>query len=280
MTNSTTSLILPAPAKINLFLHILGRREDGYHLLQTVFQILDYSDELKFTYNTTGAITISPDIPGLPTHDNLIWQAAQRLQSSQGVSHKGVHIQINKRIPMGGGLGGGSSNAATTLVGLNKLWETNLSTSQLAKIGLELGADIPIFIEGNSAWAEGIGENLTPIKLPSRWYLVVAPNCHVSTANIFQNKELTRNTSPIRIAAFLEGGGQNDCEPLVRKLYPEVDNALIWLSQFGEAKLTGTGACAFVSFQTENDANLALKALPQEFNGFVAKGVNQSPLHV
>ena len=284
MTETPQSLTLPAPAKINLFLHIIGRRDDGYHLLQTVFQLLDYCDELKFTSNNTGQITLSPDIADLPTKQNLIWKAAYRIQAHQNPnkledkSLMGVHIHVNKRIPMGGGLGGGSSNAATTLVGLNKLWDLQLSTHELAEIGVELGADVPVFIAGQSAWAEGIGENLTPVELPSQWYLVITPNCHVSTAKIFQNKELTRNTSPIRIAAFLAGGGQNDCEPLVRKLYSEVDNALIWLNQHGEARLTGTGACVFASFRAEEDAKLALKALPKGLKGFVARGLNQSPL--
>lgn len=252
---------------------------------------MEYSDELQFTPNDTGNISLTPETADLPTKQNLIWKAAQQLQNyhalqpgndkvEKSTKNLGVHIHVQKRIPMGGGLGGGSSNAATTLIGLNRLWDLGLSKTTLAEIGVKLGADVPIFINGHSAWAEGIGEELTKIELPSRWYLIITPNCHVSTEKIFQNKELTRNTTAIRMAAFLEGGGQNDCEPLVRKLYPEVNNALIWLDQYGKARLTGTGASVFTHFEDKESALQALKALPKTLNGFVTKGINQSPLQL
>lgn len=272
----STTLTLLSPAKLNLFLHITGRRADGYHELQTLFRMLDWGDQLHFSPNSSGEVTLGGSELNFPPADNLIVRAALALPRSSG--SQGVHIELQKRIPEGGGLGGGSSNAATTLLALNQLWELGMSISQLQQLGAQLGADVPVFTAGYTAWAEGVGEILTPVELPECWYLVVVPPCHVSTAEIFSNEQLTRNTSPIKIAAFFEGHSRNDCQNLVRNLYPEVDNALKWLDNFGEAKLTGTGACVFASFPDEHPARLALGQLPDSMTGFVAKGLNTSPV--
>lgn len=270
-------LSLPAPAKLNLFLHITGRREDGYHNLQTLFQLLDYSDLLDFELNDSGRICLTDEQTGIPVTENLIYRAARCLQEHTGC-RQGASIRLHKRLPMGGGLGGGSSNAATTLVGLNALWETALSKQQLMAMGKKLGADIPLFIFGQSAWAEGIGEQLTAIELPPAWYLVIVPDAHVSTGKIFTHQGLTRNTHPIKIRAFLERGGRNDCQAVVESLYPQVKEARLWLAQFTEARLTGTGACLFGCFDSDTAAKSVLEQLPDQWQGFVAKGVNQSPL--
>ena len=271
------TLSLPAPAKLNLFLHITGRREDGYHNLQTLFQLLDFGDQLEITANQSGEIQLFPAIPGVPNEENLIYRAAKTIQKYGGRS-LGAKIQLQKRLPIGGGLGGGSSNAATTLLGLNTLWQLNLPREELLKIGAQLGADVPVFILGHTAWAEGIGEQLTPMETPNHWYLVLIPNIHVSTAEIFAHQGLTRNTHPIKIRAFLEQGSQNDCQTVVEALYPEVKKARQWLTQFAETRLTGTGACLFAHFASEADAKSVLKQIPAPWQGFVAKGVNQSPL--
>lgn len=270
-------LSLFSPAKLNLFLHITGKREDGYHNLQTLFQLLDYGDRIEFSANTTGKVELSPSIPGLPTDQNFIYQAAQILQQHSGCS-LGANIRLEKRLPMGGGLGGGSSNAATTLLGLNKLWQLNLTEKTLMKIGVQLGADVPVFILGQTAWAEGVGEQLTPVEMPNHWYLVVVPNAHVSTAKVFAHQGLTRNSHPIKIRAFLEQGGKNDCQSVVEALYPEVKKARQWLAQFAEARLTGTGACLFAKFDSETDAQSVYEQIPAPWTGFVAKGVNRSLL--
>ncbi|MAZ86611.1 MAG: 4-(cytidine 5'-diphospho)-2-C-methyl-D-erythritol kinase [Cellvibrionaceae bacterium] len=276
---NTASLILPAPAKLNLFLHITGQRDDGYHTLQTVFQLLDFGDELSFSLRPNDDnIHLSPEIDGVAHEDNLIVKAARLLQPHCRTP-LGANITLHKRLPMGGGIGGGSSNAATTLLALNQLWQTDLSLHQLAAMGRRLGADVPVFVEGRSAWAEGIGEELQAIELPEKWYLVITPNCHVSTAEIFSHKDLTRDTSNITVAAFLEQGGHNDCQPLVRSLFSEVAKALDWLSQFGDAKMTGTGACVFAPFDNKASAEAVLAAMPTSLTGFVAKGVNQSKVH-
>ncbi|VUD59834.1 4-diphosphocytidyl-2-C-methyl-D-erythritol kinase [Thalassocella blandensis] len=271
-------LELPSPAKLNLMLHITGRREDGYHQLQTVFQLLDFGDTLKITPQTTPDIELNPPLPGVPLENNLIYRAANILKEYTGFNG-GAKITLDKKLPMGGGIGGGSSNAATALVGLNHLWNTDLTYNELAKLGAKLGADIPVFIEGRTAWAEGIGEILTPLELPEYWYLVLAPQCHVSTAKIFCHKDLTRDTLAITVAAFLERGGKNDCQPLVETLFPQVRDAVEWLNQFGRAQLTGTGACVFAPFDSKEAARAVLAKLPKHMQGFVAKGVNQSPLH-
>ncbi len=271
-------LRLPAPAKLNLFLHITGQRADGYHNLQTLFQLLDFGDELLFDPRSDNQITLNPILPGVPPEDNLVVKAARMLQGASNCQ-LGADITLRKNLPMGGGIGGGSSDAATTLVGLNHLWGTGLSLDALTQIGAKLGADVPVFIQGNTAWAEGTGDRLQAVEMPELWYLVLTPDCHVSTANIFSHKELTRDTSDITVAAFLEQGGRNDCQPLVRSLYPAVDEALQWLDQYGRAQMTGTGACVFASFKSADDAAAILAKAPVNLRGFVAKGVNRSPLH-
>lgn len=271
------TLTLPAPAKLNLMLHITGRREDGYHNLQTVFQLLDRGDQLSFTARDDSRMTLTPAIEGVPFDDNLIIRAAKLLQKASGC-HTGIDIHLDKKLPMGGGIGGGSSNAATTLVGLNHLWRCGLNIDELAELGRQLGADVPVFVRGHSAWAEGVGEHLQPLQLPESWFLVLTPDCHVSTAEIFCHKRLTRDTPIIKVAAFFEGDSQNDCQPLVRDLYPEVDFALTWLSQYGNSRMTGTGASVFAAFDSEASAQAVLEKIPNELSGFVAKGVNISPL--
>jgi 4-diphosphocytidyl-2-C-methyl-D-erythritol kinase len=270
----------PAPGKLNLFLHITGRRADGYHLLQTVFQFIDRCDWLYFDVRDSGVIRRITDVPGVPPEHDLTVRAARLLREAGAPSDLalGVDIHIEKHLPMGGGLGGGSSDAATTLVALNKLWGLNLPVERLAALGLQLGADVPVFVLGHAAWAEGVGEQLTPVDLKEPWYLVVVPPCHVSTAKIFSTPELTRNLPAIKIGGFLLGEGINVCEPVVCKLHPQVAEALRWLSQFGQARMTGTGACVFVPFEDEDAARRALERLPPVWQGFVAKGMNQSPL--
>lgn len=267
----------PAPAKINLFLHITGQRSDGYHELQTVFQFLDYCDTLQFEITAQPDIQLLTPIVGVDNDNNLIVRAARLLQRHTN-SQKGTNITLNKRLPMGGGLGGGSSNAATTLVALNKLWQCQLSPDELAQIGLTLGADVPVFIHGHAAWAEGIGENLTAISPPEPWYVVLIPDCHVSTADIFSSAELTRNCEPITIPRFLLGEGSNVCENVVRTYYPPVAEALDWLNQYAKSTMTGTGACVFASFEDQVHAQQVLENLPETWQGFVAKGCNLSPL--
>ena len=275
-------LSLPAPAKLNLFLHINSRRDDGYHNLQTIFQLLDQGDLLHFHHRDDGELHLTPQLDGVADEDNLIIKAARLLAETTGCS-QGADIKLEKQLPMGGGIGGGSSNAATTLVGLNHLWQTHLSIEALAQLGAQLGADVPVFVRGQSAWAEGVGDKLQAVELPEKWFLVLTPNCHVSTAEIFSHKELTRDTPIITVAASFEQGGRNDCQPLVRKLFPAVDIALNWLSQYGDARMTGTGACVFAPFDTAEAAEAVLAELnnsgPENLQGFVAKGVNQSPLH-
>jgi 4-diphosphocytidyl-2-C-methyl-D-erythritol kinase len=290
MNKSATQLSLLSPAKLNLMLHITGRRDDGYHLLQTLFQLLDYGDTLHYQLRQDDQITLSPSIPGVADQDNLIIKAAKLLQTysaqmkiKQADFNYGADIQLEKILPMGGGIGGGSSNAATTLLALNQLWQLHLSIDQLAIIGLPLGADIPVFVRGRSAWAEGIGEQLQAVDIPTSYYCVIKPLCEISTAQIFSHKQLTRGTSPITMAAVFEQGGFNDCEAVVRELYPSVDLALSWLDQQTpadiKARLTGTGACVFASFPDLASAQQILDKLPGELNGFVARGVNISPTH-
>jgi len=267
----------PAPAKLNLFLHIIGRREDGYHQLQTVFQLLEFGDELTFSLRNDAVISLAGNYAEINPEQDLIYRAALLLQQHSAIK-LGVDINIVKRIPLGGGLGGGSSDAATTLVALNQLWGTDLSTATLAQLGLRLGADVPVFIQGFSAWGEGIGEKLTPITLPEQWFLVIHPGCHVPTVRIFNTPDLTRNTSPITIRHFLDGAGHNDCKKVVFREYPEVARAAAWLDQWTEAKLTGTGACIFGQFATQLAAQEVLTKLPKSWQGFVSKGKNVSPL--
>lgn len=274
----------PAPAKLNLFLHITGQRKDGYHLLQTVFQLLDFGDQLQFDVRDDGKIIRQTDIAGIDAENDLTVRAAKLLQQKTA-SRKGVDIRIDKCLPMGGGLGGGSSDAATTLVALNQLWGTGLATADLCELGLQLGADVPVFIHGNSAWAEGVGEQLEPIELPKKWFVVLCPSINVSTAHVFGNSQLRRDCPPITIRDFLQQPENctNVCEPLVSRQYPEVAKALELLGKYGPATMTGTGACCFAAFDSEQTACLVWSEIQEHWQqsgkGFVASGVNRSPLY-
>jgi 4-diphosphocytidyl-2-C-methyl-D-erythritol kinase len=267
----------PAPAKLNLMLRVVGRRADGYHLLQTVFQLLDYGDELGFGVRHDGAVVRIGTVEGVPPEADLVVRAARALQSATGCA-AGADIALHKRLPMGGGLGGGSSDAATTLHALNRLWGLGLDLDELAAIGLRLGADVPIFVRGHSSWSEGVGERLTPIALPPAWYLVVRPPCEVSTRDVFADPELTRNSALITISDFLAGASGNDCLPVVEKRHPPVADALRWLGRFTHPRLTGTGSCVFGVFATEQDALGVLAQLPERFAGFVSRGIDRSPV--
>lgn len=272
------TLTLPAPAKLNLMLHIVGRRADGYHELQTLFQFLDHGDELGFRLRADGEIRLHTALPGVDHESNLIVRAARLLQRASSCS-LGADITLLKRLPMGGGIGGGSSDAATTLLGLNHLWQLHLGEDRLAALGLTLGADIPVFVRGRAAFAEGVGERLQPVDLPEPWFLVIAPQVSVSTAEIFADPELTRNTPAITVRSLLAGGGHNDCQPIVEKRYPEVRNALSLLNKFVPASMTGTGACVFGSFPNEGEADKVRRQLPDTLPSFVAHGRNVSMLH-
>lgn len=277
----------PAPAKLNLFLHVTGRRADGYHLLQTVFCFIDRSDSLRFRLRQDGQIVLTQPLPGVPVERDLCYRAAKLLQTTAGV-HQGVEICLEKHLPMGGGLGGGSSDAATTLIVLNRLWGADLSRAALMRLGLQLGADVPVFIFGDNAWAEGVGETLTPVLLDPAWYVVLVPPVNVPTALVFSAPELTRNTLPVTIPAFsgwLKGqsgytGGRirNDLEPVVIAHYPAVGRHLDWLRQFGPAHMTGSGACVFAAFSTEQAAREVFAQRPEWIEGFVAQGLAQHPL--
>ncbi len=274
----TTPTHWPSPAKLNLFLYITGRRDNGYHELQTLFQFVDFGDELTVTANSeTSSITITPEILGVALEDNLIWKAATALQQYTSTSF-GADIELKKVLPMGGGIGGGSSNAATVLVALNYLWKLNLSDDQLAEIGLKLGADVPVFIRGHAAFAEGVGEQLQPANPDEKWYLVVKPQVSIATVDIFTHSKLTRNTPKRALPTLLEQEYVNDCEKIVRMLYPEVDKQLSWLLQYAPSRLTGTGSCVFAEFNSEKEAELVREQLPDTVSAFVAKGRNISPL--
>ena len=277
MRDSEFSRSWPAPGKLNLFLHVVGRRSDGYHLLQTVFQFLEYADELDFRIREDNHVRLSRNYGAIDTEDDLVLRAAKRLQQAAGET-MGADIRVQKRLPVGGGLGGGSSNAATTLVALNTLWGINLPVAALAEIGLDLGADVPVFVHGRAAWAEGVGEQLTPVDPPLKWYLVVSPGFGVATAEIFNAPDLTRNTPAITIRDFLGGGGRNDCEPVVRRIHPEVSELLDWLGSRTRARLTGTGGCVYGEFGSREEATAVLGSLPSHWQGFVARGLNRSPL--
>ena len=324
-TNSGTDYLchFPSPAKLNLFLRILGRDDSGYHQLQTVFQFLDYCDTLFFRFRNDQNIDVSPVIDNLLPQQNLVWKAADLLrkraqQDGIGCSERGIDIFLEKKLPIGGGIGGGSSNAATCLLVLNQLWQCHYDQKALAEMALTLGADVPVFVSGFSAWAEGRGERLQKIEIAEPWYLVIQPDCHVSTAEIFRHRELTRDSSPITIRAFLSGSpfdlqvnspsvdgfGRvktknhlecsrvnglvksylqvgNDCQPLVKKLYPEVVQALDSLNEIARGQLTGTGACVFAAFESKQEAEQAfakLKHVTMPKQVFIARACNQSPL--
>lgn len=275
MIHGTT--VWPSPAKLNLFLYITGRRANGYHDLQTLFQFLDHGDELTITANSSGNITLSPALADVALEDNLIYKAAIALKNA-AQSPLGADIQLHKVLPMGGGIGGGSSNAATTLVALNYLWQTGLSDDQLAEIGLTLGADVPVFTRGFAAFAEGVGEELSAVEPEEKWYLVVRPAVSIATKDIFTHPQLMRNTPKRDLASLLATPYENDCEKIVRSLYPEVDKQLSWLLQYAPSRLTGTGSCVFAEFSSRKDAQAVFAQLSDNVLAFVAQGRNVSPL--
>lgn len=275
MIHGTT--VWPSPAKLNLFLYITGRRANGYHDLQTLFQFLDHGDELTITTNNSGNITLSPALADVALEDNLIYKAAMALKNA-AQSPLGADIQLHKVLPMGGGIGGGSSNAATTLVALNYLWQTGLSDDQLAEIGLALGADVPVFTRGFAAFAEGVGEELSAVEQEEKWYLVVRPAVSIATKDIFTHPQLVRNTPKRDLASLLATPYENDCEKIVRSLYPEVDKQLSWLLQYAPSRLTGTGSCVFAEFSSRKDAQAVFAQLSDNVLAFVAQGRNVSPL--
>ncbi len=268
----------PAPAKLNLFLHIVGRRDDGYHLLQTVFQLLDWGDSVHLRVRSDGAIARAGELPGVALENDLCLRAAQLLRERSGTL-AGVDIRVDKRIPIGGGLGGGSSDAATTLVALNELWQTRLSPADLAALGLELGADVPAFVHGQSAWAEGVGELLTPVALPPRAFVILDPGVSVPTGPLFQAPELTRNMAPATIGGFFAGmETTNIFTPVVRARYAQVAAAMDWLNQFGEARLSGSGGCVFVAVDSAAEADTIVRTCPASFTAYRAGGLDKSPL--
>ena len=281
-------LTLTAPAKLNLMLRILGRREDGYHELQTVFQLLDFGDTLHFEVTDDSSIHLHCPGVDVSPEQNLIYRAAELLRQTCGRANLGARISVQKTLPAGGGIGGGSSDAATTLLGLNQLWQCELELDALAELGRQLGADVPVFVRGHSAFAEGVGERLTAVSIEPRWYLVLTPDCHVSTAALFSDPRLTRDSAAITLAAlrdrrlnthWLNDHAGNDFQPLVESLYPEVREAREWLSQHGQAQLTGTGACVFAGFESESAAQKAYAGRPEGWSAFVARGVDKSPTH-
>ncbi len=268
----------PAPAKLNLFLHVIGRRSDGYHALQTVYQFLDYADELEISPTDDGRITRVTPIPGVAEEADLTVRAARLLKTACGTA-QGATIRLRKRIPAGGGLGGGSSDAATTLLALNRLWGADLPRPQLAALGLQLGADVPVFVLGQAAWAEGVGEELTPVELEESWYVVLTPPIHVSTADVFNDPQLTPYGPPITIRDFRKGQTRNDLEPVVRRKHPEVDQAFRWLEQFGETRMTGSGGSVFLKVASIEQGREILEKAPGPLTGFVARGMNRHPLY-
>lgn len=278
----------PAPAKLNLFLHVTGRRPDGYHLLQTVFQLLDYGDTLHFTLRNDGEICRVTELPGVPESSDLVVRAAQLLQTAATRRHgrrfPGVDIALDKRLPMGGGLGGGSSDAATTLMALNHLWQTGFSRAELMALGLTLGADVPFFVFGRTAFAEGIGEALTPVETPDRWYLVIEPGVPVPTAEIFRTQDLTRDSESVRImdfsrnGALVDGFGRNDLQPVASRMFPQIADVLDWLGNHGSARMTGSGSCVFCPFQDEASADQVLQQVPGVWRAWKARSLSHHPL--
>lgn len=275
--NVTNTLSVPAPAKLNLFLHVVGRRGDGYHLLQTLFRFIDLSDMLHFSLRGDGEIHRINEVAGVPEDADLVVRAARLLQRETGCE-LGVDIHVEKHIPMGGGLGGGSSDAATTLLALNRLWQLGLSRQRLMDLGLSLGADVPVFVFGQNAFAEGVGERLQSWHLPESWYVVLFPPVHVPTAAIFSHPELTRDSISLTMRALATAAWQNDLQPVACKLYPEVAQYLGWLSGFAPAMMTGSGACVFAGFASEAEARAVLQKLPSAMRGVVAQGLSGHPL--
>lgn len=273
-----------APAKLNLFLHIVGRRDDGYHLLQSVFQLIDFGDTLHFDLRDDGEVVRTTDLPGVPAASDLMVRAARLLQSAaaaRGLPVAGVDIAIDKRLPMGGGIGGGSTDAATTLIALNHLWQLGLSRAELMQLGLQLGADVPFFLSGRNAFVEGIGEQLRPVETPAGWFVLVHPGVAVPTPVIFRDPELTRDSKPVRMSDFsnrLPGFGKNDLQAVAARAFPPVADALQWLSHHAEARMTGSGACVFAAFATESDADAALRDLPPEWRGWKTRALDAHPL--
>ncbi|QCI14658.1 4-(cytidine 5'-diphospho)-2-C-methyl-D-erythritol kinase [Pseudomonas putida] len=272
------TLTLPAPAKLNLWLHIIGRRADGYHDLETVFQFLEHGDELRFALREDGVIRLHTEIDAVPHDSNLIVRAARKLQEQSGTT-LGADIWLTKVLPMGGGIGGGSSDAATTLLGLAHLWQLDWDEDRLAALGLTLGADVPVFVRGHAAFAQGVGEQLTPVDPEEPWYVVLVPQVSVSTVEIFSHPQLTRDSLPLKMRPVPEGNSRNDCQPVVEQSYPEVRNALNSLGKFTNARLTGTGSCVFGAFPSKAEADKVLALLSATQAGFVAKGSNISMLH-
>jgi 4-diphosphocytidyl-2-C-methyl-D-erythritol kinase len=274
----TDETLWPAPAKLNLFLHVTGRRPDGYHELQTVFQLIDLCDTIAISVREDGRIERPDGPPGVDPESDLTVRAARALQQATA-SKLGATLRVRKRIPMGGGLGGGSSDAASVLLGLNEVWGCGLGVDELARLGLPLGADVPVFVRGSSAWGQGVGEDLQPLELPDAWYVVIHPGVAVGTRDVFQSPELTRNSPVITIRAFFQAGGRNDCEPVVRARFPEVAEALDWLGRFAPARLTGTGSCIFAPCATAIDAERLAARVPDRWTSYVARGLNVSPVH-
>ena len=272
----------PAPGKLNLFLHVLGRRPDGYHELQTAFQFIDLCDLLRFYPRPFGVVERLDAVPGVAVEDDLTVRAARRLVEQAKRRRRvlpGVAIGIDKHLPMGGGVGGGSSDAATVLVALNELWGLGIPADELADLGLSLGADVPVFVLGRAAWAEGVGERLMPVDFPEQTHLLLRPDVAIATAEIFKAPELTRDSPVMTIGGFLQAGGRNDCEPVVRARYPQVAAALDWLGRFGPARLTGTGSCMYVPLPDTANAQAVLAQVPREWQAWVTRGRNRSPLH-
>lgn len=268
----------PAPAKLNLFLHVVGRRPDGYHLLQSVFRFIDFGDELEFAVRPDGQIRHVHPIPGVDPEQDLCVRAARLLQQHTG-TRLGADITLHKRLPLGGGLGGGSSDAATTLLALNALWQTGVDRTTLRHLGLQLGADVPVFIFGRNAFAEGVGEVLQPVELDNPWYVVLIPPVHSSTPKIFSHEGLTRNTEMLRMRDFKSARTRNDLQPVACSLYPEIGQHLEWLNHHAPARMTGSGSCVFAEFTSENAARDILQQLPATMSGFVAQGLSHHPLY-
>ncbi|MBI1175655.1 MAG: 4-(cytidine 5'-diphospho)-2-C-methyl-D-erythritol kinase [Sideroxydans sp.] len=278
MANPVDTLSCPAPAKLNLFLHVVGRRADGYHLLQTLFRFVDFSDTLYFTLRADGVVHRVSELENVPQEQDLCVRAARLLQQETGC-RLGVDIAVEKRIPMGGGLGGGSSDAATTLLALNRMWDLRLTRERLMQLGLQLGADVPVFVFGENAFAEGVGEKLQACPVEDAWYVVLFPPVQVPTGHIFTHPELTRDTISITIRALPMAQLRNDLQPVVCKLYPQVAQHLVWLQQFAPAMMTGSGACVFAAFAGEGQAREVLAQLPAGMRGVVAQGLKRHPMH-